>query len=336
VVLVGGKRMPRPLTISIAMCTYNGERFLQEQLDSFLHQTRLPDELVVCDDGSQDGTGAILEAFAARAPFPVRLFLNPQNLGVSQNFAKAISLCTGEVIALSDQDDVWLPEKLSRFDQVFLRQPQVGCAFCNASLVDDKLQPLGYSIWETIGLTPRVQKQFAGGLASKLIIQRVNFYGAAMAIRSELKSLVLPIPPFWPHDSWLSFRISMIKDIALLPETLNLYRQHPKQYAGLKKIGFRERLDLSFSTPMKEYFGKRTKMFIEGLHILSQDTNLANDKSLLSQIRAKIIHLNARANMPDSRITRIPIVLREAITGRYYRFSNGWKSMVKDLLIKYK
>jgi glycosyltransferase involved in cell wall biosynthesis len=323
----------QPLTISIAMCTYNGEKYLQEQLDSFLQQTRLPDELVVCDDGSQDGTVAILEAFAARAPFPIRLFLNPKNLGVFKNFEKAISLCTGQIIALSDQDDVWLPEKLSRFEQVFLRQPQVGCAFCNASLVDDKLQPLGYSIWETNGLTPRVQKQFSHGLASKLIVQRVNFYGAAMAIRSELRPLILPIPPFWPHDSWLSFIISTSHEIALMPEELNLYRQHSRQYCGLKKCSFLEKVNLSENASKKKYFEMRAKMFTEALPRLTGDNQPCIDQSLLKFIEEKITHLNARAKMPNSRIRRLPILLRETITGRYHLFANGWISIARDFII---
>lgn len=138
--------MVRPLTISIAMCTYNGERFIQEQLDSFLKQSRLPDELVVCDDGSQDMTISILEDFCRRAPFPVRIFINSANLGYSRNFEKAMSICRGDIIAFSDQDDVWKPQKLARFEHFFKERPKVGCVFCNASLVDEELKPLGRSV----------------------------------------------------------------------------------------------------------------------------------------------------------------------------------------------
>ena len=80
------------MKLSVAMCTYNGARYLQEQLESIAAQTRLPDELVVCDDCSSDGTRAILEEFKARVTFPVRLYFNEQNLRVWKNFEKAISL----------------------------------------------------------------------------------------------------------------------------------------------------------------------------------------------------------------------------------------------------
>lgn len=100
------------MKISIAMATYNGAKYLQEQLDSFVTQTRQPDELVVCDDGSSDATVEILRHFAAGAPFAVEIHENEVNLSHAKNFEKALSLCGGDVIFFSDQDEVWFPEKV--------------------------------------------------------------------------------------------------------------------------------------------------------------------------------------------------------------------------------
>ena len=94
------------LKLSVAMATYNGERFLEQQLLSIARQIRLPDEMVVSDDGSNDGTIDILERFATNAPFPVRIYRNLNPLGYGDNFLKAASLCDGDLIAFSDQDDV--------------------------------------------------------------------------------------------------------------------------------------------------------------------------------------------------------------------------------------
>ena len=99
--------------ISIAMATYNGEKFLEQQLQSLSKQTRLPAELVVCDDASGDATVDIVTRFSKTAPFPVKLVVNEQRLGWRGNFLKAASLCTSEYIAFCDQDDIWLPEKLA-------------------------------------------------------------------------------------------------------------------------------------------------------------------------------------------------------------------------------
>src|SRR6266550_1879624 len=130
------------------MCTYNGSLYLREQLDSIMRQTRLPDELVICDDCSVDETRQIIEDFASVAPFPVHLHVNEQNLGSTKNFEKAISLCEGDAIALADQDDVWNPFKLDRIETVLNSSPKVGLVFSDAEVVDEKLKPLGYNLWQ--------------------------------------------------------------------------------------------------------------------------------------------------------------------------------------------
>ena len=106
-------------TVSVAMATYNGARFIREQLDSLARQTVLPAELVITDDGSTDNTLEIVADFAARAPFPVRVERNPENLGFRANFMKAASLCTSDLIAFCDQDDIWLPHKIETCLELF-------------------------------------------------------------------------------------------------------------------------------------------------------------------------------------------------------------------------
>ena len=124
----------------VALCTYNGALYLREQLDSLAAQTRLPDELVVCDDGSTDRTLAILDSFAAAAPFPVRI-RNRTRLGTPKNFERAIGLTTGAIIALADQDDVWYPHKLKRLERELARSKRIGLVFSDADVVDDRLRP---------------------------------------------------------------------------------------------------------------------------------------------------------------------------------------------------
>ena len=128
-----------PTRISVAMCTYNGERFLPQQLASIAAQTRLPDELVVCDDRSTDRTVAIVREFAASVPFPVKVFENERNLGYSANFEAAIRRCEGDLIALSDQDDIWYPQHLETLQRPFLepRFPPVGWVYSNLDEIDE-------------------------------------------------------------------------------------------------------------------------------------------------------------------------------------------------------
>src|SRR6266851_3311364 len=126
----------RQMNISIAMCTYNGERFLQQQLDSIAQQTLLPAELVVCDDGSTDRTIEILEDFASSAPFAVRIHRNETNLGYRANFMKCAMFCSGDFIAFCDQDDVWRPDKLARQIDHF-KNPTVLLSGHRAALIDE-------------------------------------------------------------------------------------------------------------------------------------------------------------------------------------------------------
>src|SRR4051812_40446835 len=107
------------MKLGVALCTYNGERYLSEQLDSIFAQERLPDEVLVQDDGSSDRTLAILDAYAAKAPFTFKVVRNPQNLGFVRNFEHAIGRCSGDVIATSDQDDYWRPDKLKKIEHLF-------------------------------------------------------------------------------------------------------------------------------------------------------------------------------------------------------------------------
>src|ERR1700721_581226 len=112
------------MNLSIALCTYNGERFLPEQLRSIGEQSRLPDELVGCDDASTDRTLGIIEDFARQAPFPVRIEVNAANSGSTPNFAKAIGMCKGDSIVLADQDDVWVPSKLAALETALTFNPE--------------------------------------------------------------------------------------------------------------------------------------------------------------------------------------------------------------------
>ncbi|HEX8242629.1 MAG TPA: glycosyltransferase, partial [Longimicrobium sp.] len=211
--------------ISVAMCTWNGERYLPAQLDSIAAQTRLPDELVACDDGSTDGTVALLRAFAARAPFAVRVLVNERNLGSTRNFEQAIGLCRGEVVALADQDDAWPPEKLARFEAVFRARPGVGLVFSDGLVVDDALRPVGARLWESFGITPRMLRRISRGEAFSLLLSRNLVTGAAMAFRARAAEGALPVPEGTGriHDGWIALVAAARAEVAALPEPLLLY-----------------------------------------------------------------------------------------------------------------
>lgn len=214
--------MWKDLKISIALCTYNGERFLREQLESYSRQTCLPDEVIVCDDGSTDATLSILESWAKSVPFNVQIVQNPQNLGYAQNFGKAVSLCTGDVIFLSDQDDVWEPEKIEKMTRVFEEEPEVGVVTTDSYIIDEHgtVQPGGS--WE-LASGWRYDEAVAFGI-DQPFDEIVCTRGCATAIRREFCKVYLPVPANWTHDLWLMVLAPWFWKTRFLPDRLFRYR----------------------------------------------------------------------------------------------------------------
>ena len=323
--------MSESLTISIAMCTYNGERFLAEQLASFLLQSCPPDELVVCDDGSQDSTISILEIFGSKAPFPVRIYRNDENLGFKKNFEKAACLCCGDIIAFSDQDDVWLPHKVARIRAIFEDRPEISFVFSDANIVDENLNPLGYSFLELIHFNKSVQEKFCRGDALNLLFKDLIIFGMLLSFRSSFRKYVFPLPEYWSHDGWLPIILSAISDFTIIPEQLILYRQHSAQFTGKKPSNLRAMFSKAKKTGREEYLNT-ANMWISALKRLSLDPQLREHK-LYIMTKEKINHLIVRAEMPNSLIKRLPFVIGETLSLRYFRYSNGWKSVAKDTFL---
>lgn len=321
--------------ISIALCTYNGERYLPEQLQSYLQQTRLPDELVACDDGSTDNTVALLDAFAQTAPFEVRVIRNPENLGYAKNFEKALTLCTGDFIALSDQDDVWLPEKLAWSAEVLENNPRIALVFGDAHVVDSQLDPLGYTLWQALDFTKPQRAAFANGGAFDLQLVRNHVTGATSMVRAEHLPHVMPFPKDWVHDDWMATIMSSYAQITLVDQPTMLYRQHANNQLGIKpgkpinEDGVSQKLPLLQrirKTQKRDTFRRKlhahlSVMIVKHLRERQQETHLSD--ATMEKIVAFARHTRARGYLPLARWRRVPTVFNEFIRGRYHRFSSG-------------
>jgi glycosyltransferase involved in cell wall biosynthesis len=321
------------LPISVAMCTYNGARFLPEQLGSIAAQTRLPGELVVCDDRSTDDSVEIVRNFARHAPFPVRLEINEENLRSTKNFEKAIGLCQGEIIALADQDDVWCPQKLSCIAEVLGRDVRMGAVFSDAELIDQNSQLLTKTLWNSFLFNSREQRKFNRGQGLKVLLKHPFVTGATMAFRSEFRGLTLPIPPKQVHDRWIALLIASISQIAPIKTPLVRYRRHQAQQIGpggtdslWQTIGLARGVS-------RDYYLAEVDRFNEVCERLCDRCDTFRPHSYaLPLIRQKISHRKVRGSFPSSRFLRLPFVIREIATFRYWRYSNGLGSVAKDLL----
>ena len=330
------------MRFSVAMCTYNGEKFLGEQLASLVAQERLPDELVICDDGSTDATVRIVEAFGKTAPFVTRLYRNPVNLGYSRNFVQAVQLCSGDVIALSDQDDIWYRQKLARLSAVFEDDSTVGGAFSNGDLIDTTSKPLGRTLWQSFRFGPEDQARLRSGEVADVLLRRNVVTGMAFALRSSLRELLDPMPGTWIHDGWLSFMIALRSRLVALPEPLVAYRVHGEQQVGaplssraklawIREHGASAYLRQVRDRNMDEY--QRTATQWDDLAEYLRREGREDDREVLAKVEAKaaFAHQGARV-LALSRRRRWTAVFREVEA--YRRFSpTGLRAVPRDLFV---
>ncbi len=323
------------MKLSVAMCTYNGAVYLPAQLESLAAQARLPDELVVCDDCSADKSAELLRAFAVRAPFPVRLYVNERNQGSTKNFEQAIARCTGDVIALCDQDDVWLPEKLERMAVALAAAPHAGLVFSDAEVVDERLRPLGQRLWQCFKFGPAEQELFRRGRAFDVLFTQNVVTGTTMAFRAKFKELVLPLPALSSviHDAVIALMIAAVADLVFIPEPLVLYRQHAGQQIGprLPTESVSAWVTTARHTDAHAYMHVAAQL--KTIHErLAAYNGPAPRAEVMRSLTARIVHLETRANMPRQRLRRMPAVLKELLARRYHQHSNGLASAAKDLL----
>lgn len=241
------------MDVSVAMATYNGERYLAEQLASITGQTLRPSELVVSDDGSTDATLEILETFARTAPFPVTLLRNEKNLGFADNFLLAAEACQCSLIAFADQDDVWLPDKL-RQGATRIANDDSLLSMHTLTVTDEALLPTGFH-WD----------QGIEGDAIHAPLQLDPFgtgWGNTMMFRRDVIHLIprqkRPPQPYnsdrrLSHDTWVYVLAAALGGVSHISAALILYRQHASNASGRTKSRRRNRLASLLSVPIIEY-----------------------------------------------------------------------------------
>jgi len=207
--------------VSVVLGTFNGERYLEEQLRSVLEQTYKQLEILAIDDGSSDGTVRILREFAALDP-RIRVVINERNLGFIRNFEKGCSLSAGHWIALCDQDDFWMPDKIEKMVAGIGQFPMI---YCDSELCGEDLHPLGKKISDL------VHYQSFDDCRQLCVFSRM--YGHATLITRELFDKASPFLEEVPHDGWLAFHATLYGGVAYLPEVLVKYRQHAGNVFGV-------------------------------------------------------------------------------------------------------
>ena len=225
------------MIVSVALCTYNGAQHIREQLESILDQTMKVDEIVVCDDGSTDNTLQIAEDIEKETSANIRIYRNENNLGVCANFQKAIELCKGEIIFLSDQDDLWLPDKVKEIVNYFDKNKDKHIVFSDGLLVNDDGNIIGdKTLWATIGFTPRAQKSLTDGYGAELFSYENRATGATMAVRRSFiagNTFLDICNDTILHDGALAMQGIATEELGYIVKPLTKYRIHSKQAVGI-------------------------------------------------------------------------------------------------------
>ena len=258
--------------LSIAMTTYNGEKYLREQIDSILSQTIQEFELIICDDCSSDSTVAILKEYAVKDS-RIEFFENEFNLGYFKNFEKAIRLCSSEYIALSDQDDVWMPNHLEILYKAIIDRK---CSLVggNCLLVDSNNNDIGGKLINN-GKFPKSEAEYRF-----LLLHRNLFQGAALMFDRNVLKRALPFPEKIKfHDWWLALVASEEKGVLYLDTPILRYRQHAKNVTGYhRRDSLLEKIRKFFLNDLKAQ-GEITVNILE--NFLSISNNKENVKKAL-------------------------------------------------------
>ena len=314
------------MKISVAMCTYNGERFLEHQLNSIGSQELEPFELVICDDNSTDATAQIVDAFRQAVSFPVHFLRNPTNLGSTKNFEKAIQLCRGDLIALCDQDDYWLPEKLSTMSAVFEASPQIAGVFSNARLIDQGGEFVQGDLWTRGRFSSHERTKFTKMSAPYRLMARDTVTGATLLFRASYVSQLVPISTEWVHDGWIAMILASIAELQPFPACPMSYRLHASQ-----QIGLRERPWYSHLTTQKEKALASHLQMIRRLSAMVDRLETLNvDPSILVALRHRAKFYAGRAD-----VLRLPRPRRLApalrLIASYFTHADGVVSLLRDL-----
>lgn len=211
--------------VSVVMATYNGEKYIREQIESILENLEEQDELIISDDDSKDSTSSIINEYMSKDK-RIKLLDGPKN-GIKQNFANGIKNTTGKYIFLSDQDDIWKKNKVDSILDIFKKE-KVKLVIHDAEIVDEKLNVTEKSFFK--------YRNSGSGILKN--IWKNTYIGCCIAFDSSIKDKILPIPnDIEMHDQWIGIITEMEGKAYFLNEILILYRRHGDNNSQMKHYG---------------------------------------------------------------------------------------------------
>lgn len=327
--------------VSVALCCFNGHRYIKDQILSILRQTRMPDELVISDDGSSDGTidivrKTIRERYHAGYRMPAIKILeadvllgHASPLGVTRNFERAIASTSSEIIVLSDQDDLWSPAKIAGHLSVLIGDGAPLLHGSDVRLIDEEGAVVSASLFRAMGVHRAISEPI-GRPSFEWLLGHSILPGMAIAFRRELLDWALPIPDIWVHDRWLCLIARAAGQVQITREPLAFYRQHPANTIGTERSFLTRirRRGLRPSASAAEY--------AERFDVLcSRLRQVGAPDAAVDAASAKRSFEHRRCELPRRGFRRVPPVLDLVKSGSYRRWSRrGDLEAIRDLILR--
>lgn len=320
------------MKVSVAMCTYNGEKYIEEQLNSILCQTKKIDEIIICDDGSKDKTIEICTKILKSSDVEYTLKLNKENLGFANNFYQAITLCSGDIIFFSDQDDVWKENKVDLICRSFDSDPNALLVFSNAYITNENLDITG-DLFKSLSYQDEyLDSQYD---AFYYILNDNFVTGATTAIKKEILNYIGDLNNGWAHDYWFGVVAALNGGLKSINDSLIYYRQHDSNTIGIgKKYGF-DKIKKLFS---KNIENNRENQYAElRLPQLNYLKNFISNQNIDFKYREilekKLNFWKKREHFGQQGIiTNVMIVIKGIINKEQINNRNVNKAILKDLI----
>lgn len=326
------------MEVTVAMITYNGAEYIREQLNSILTQNLKPDEVVISDDGSTDGTLDILYEFRDRYPDLIRIDAHGQGLGPNKNSWRSLQQSTGDLVGMADQDDVWHPDKLKRQVAAFQNNPDISISCHDLQVTDKELTPLT-TLWETKGYDIEEYLSIEEWLPR---FTRSTFIARpTMVIRSDLIPLLKPPSEDWLHDHLIGIIAATQGSLHLIDKPLLQYRQHDANDRGAP-VNFSPAEYIKFYINNRDQINgipsKRLDRWQEAAqHLQSYSNEELNGykPAVMEEIHNHVEYHKSRArcfttNEPHWR--KLKLIAQNYLNGYYQEYSRSTLSMVKDIV----
>lgn len=312
--------------ISVVICTYNGSKYIQQQLNSIIKQSRTVDEIIVGDDASTDNTLEIVRNLLAKSKIPYFILEHKENVGVTKNFIECMKKCSGDIIITSDQDDIWYDNKVSTIINSMEKSESV-LVFSDADLVDGTGARLGVSLWETLSVDKNeIEKNYFDKILKGNIVT-----GATMAFRTFMIHQIEDVPDGHLHDEWIALNAIRFGNITPIESPLIAYRQHDNNVVGAKKESLIKKIKnyLSSFEDVHENRNKKYKFYHTFYESAKEELTQENYFKIKE---CTLFWADARKLDEIGRIKGINIILKNLKNGRYSKYYNGFRGAVKDLI----